>query len=241
MGRRSKKLKLKQIKEKIEKGKKRDQYVQKRLKLCKSWGGSVVSVEELHSILKSRPNQKEVIVRTELIYFRESHKSEVLYNPELFKVNGNTHEERLTNLCALVAEDDECSLCSLPTNADALLIVGASSPNIHEEKNEDVVVGHCYATLINEGSSDTWYIATCEGKNDDGTYKMDHLMRVEAGRNLKWKPPLKHDLLNLHLDSILDCKIDGEWNVSNERSITFLLRNHTQIASLVEGLSFKDS
>ena len=129
--------------------------MQKRLKLCKSWGGPVVSVEELHSVLKAHPNKKQEIVRTELIYFRESHKSEVLYNPEMFKVNGNTHEERLLNLCALVAEDDECSLCSLPTNADASLIVEASSPNIDEEKNEDVVVGNCYATLITEGSSDT--------------------------------------------------------------------------------------
>ena len=66
---------------------------------------------------------------------------------------------------------------------------------------------------------------------------MDHLMRVEGGSNLKWK----HDLLDLHLGSILDCKIDGEWDVSNERSITFLLRNYTQISSLVEGPSLKDS
>ena len=29
-----------------------------------------------------------------------------------------------------VTEDGECSLCSLPTKSDALLIVGASSPNI---------------------------------------------------------------------------------------------------------------
>ena len=57
-------------------------------------------------------------------------------NPELFKVNGNTHEERLLNLGALVAENDECSqsLCSLPTNTDAALIVGASSPNIQKKK-----------------------------------------------------------------------------------------------------------
>ena len=130
-----KNLKLKQINEKIEKGKKRDQYVQKRLKLCKSWGGPVVSVEELRSILKSHPDRNEVIVRNELIYFRESHKSEVLYNPELFKVNGNTHKERLLNLCAHVA--DECSLCSLPTNTDALLIVRGSSP-----KNEDIMEGN---------------------------------------------------------------------------------------------------
>ena len=115
------------------------------------------------------------------------------------------------------------------TNTDALLIVGASSLNIHMKKNEDVVVGHCYATLISEGSSDTWYIAICEGKNDFGTYKMHQLMRVEVRRNLKWKHPPKRNLLNLHLDSILDCKIDGEWNISNGRSITFLIRNHIQI------------
>ena len=41
------------------------------------------------------------------------------------------------------------------------------------------MVGHCYATLISEGSSDIRYIATCEGKNDDATYKMDHPMKVQ--------------------------------------------------------------
>ena len=109
--------------------------MQKCLKLCKSWGGPVVSVEGLHSIFKSHRDKNEVIVRTELIYFRESHKSEVLYNSELLKVNGNTLEKRLLNLYAFVAEHDESSLSSLPTNADALLILGASSPNIQKYKN----------------------------------------------------------------------------------------------------------
>ena len=115
----------------------------------------------------------------------------MLYNLEIFKVNGNTHEERLLNLCALIAKDEECSqsLCSLPTNADAAQVVRASSSSLQKKKNKDVVVGHCYATLIKEGSSDTWYIAKCEGKNEDGTYKMDHLMRVQDGSNLKLKSP----------------------------------------------------
>ena len=82
-----------------------------------------MSVEELDSILKAHPTQKEEIVPTELIYFRESHKSEVLYNPQLIIVSGNTHEERLLNLCVLVTDDDECSLCSLTTNANASLSV----------------------------------------------------------------------------------------------------------------------
>ena len=76
---------------KIEKEKKRDQYVQKCLTLFKSWGGPVVSVEELCSILKPHPDKNEVIVRNDLNYLRESHKSEVLYTQELFKVNGNTY------------------------------------------------------------------------------------------------------------------------------------------------------
>ena len=46
-------------------------------------------------------------------------------------------------------------------------------------------------------------------------------MRVQDGRNLKWIHLTKRDLLNLHIDYILDCKINGEWDVSNERSITF--------------------
>ena len=66
-----KKLKLKQIKQKIEKRKIKDQYVQKRLKLCKSWGGPVVRVEELCSILKFHPDQNEVIVCKKLTYFRK--------------------------------------------------------------------------------------------------------------------------------------------------------------------------
>lgn len=39
----------------------------------------------------------------------ESHKSEVLWNPDFFKVNGNIHKERILNLCAVVAEDDDWS------------------------------------------------------------------------------------------------------------------------------------
>ena len=97
--------------------------------------------------------------------------------------------------------------------------------------------------LISEGTSDTWYIATCEGKNDNGnyTYKMDYLMRVQDGNNLKFKHPPKHDLLNFHIYSILYSKIEGEWNVSNERFITFSLRNHIQIDFLVEEMSFTES
>ena len=49
-----------------------------------------------------------------------------------------------------------------------------------------------------------------EGKSDDDSCKMDHLMRVRDRNSLKWKQPPKSDFLDLHIDSIVDCKIDGE-------------------------------
>ena len=85
----------------------------------------------------------------------------MLYNPELFKIYGNTHKERLLNLCTLVAEDDATALsllCLLPTSADAALIKGASSPNIQKKKNEDILEGHYYATLREQGGSPTFFL-----------------------------------------------------------------------------------
>ena len=110
--------------------------------------------------------------------------------------------KKLLNLCALVTVDYECFLCSLPS-ADALLIVGASSPFLYRKKKKEyVVVGYFYATIISKGSSDTWCSDTYKSKNDDRYHSMDE----------SWSKPPKCNLLNLHLDFNLDCKIDGEWN-----------------------------
>ena len=101
---------------------------------------------------------------------------------------------------------------SLPTNAEASLVMeNAYSSNMFQEKNDDnIMVGNYYVTLIMEGSTDTWYIASCEGINEDGTYTIGHLMRAEPGSDMKWKHPQKPDITDLHLASIVMCKIDGE-------------------------------
>ena len=70
---------------------------------------------------------------------------------------------------------------------------------------------------------------------------MDPLMRVQDGSSLKWKHPTNPDLLSLLTDSILDCEIYGEWNVSIEISITFSLRKHNHIEFLVEQMSYTES
>ena len=82
----------------------------------------------------------------------------------------------------------------------------------------------------------TWYIASCKGKNPDGTYEMDHLTRVQRESTLKWKQPARIDKITLQAESIVECSVDGEWDVSQERNMTFTLQNHAFISSLVKAM-----
>ena len=80
------------------------------------------------------------------------------------------------------------------------------------------------------------YLANCVAINNNGTYKMDHLHRVNESLNLKWKNPGNPDIVDMMPEHIFDCNIIGEWNVSNERMITCTLKNHEQIHNLVKDL-----
>ncbi|KAG1653603.1 hypothetical protein GQR58_025471 [Nymphon striatum] len=198
------------IAEKIENGKKKSQYTQKCLQLCKGWGGLAISVEELHQILRSHPDMKGKIVRNELICYRDTDKSDVLDNPTMFKVNKNLHEERLVNLCTLLAgQESSYSSAQLPTNRDAEVALESNVAEVGTEDDMEIEIGKYYVTLITEGECNTWNIASCDNRNDDGTFQMDHLVRVKKGNNLTWKHSRIPDTLDLHSASILDCHVDG--------------------------------
>ena len=233
------------ILEKIEKGKNQSRYTVKCLQLCKGWKGPATSVEELNEILKINPDKRERIVRIELSYYRDTHKADVIQQPELFKINNITHEEQLLNLCALLVDHDPArKYVSLPSNNDVTLALSSlrstgstDLPPADEEDKTDIEIGHYYVTLFVEGNANTWYIASCEGKNEDGTYEMHHLARSQKGSNLKWKQPSRVDKDNLWPASIVDCVIEGEWDVSQERNMTFTLRNNVYISDLVQKIS----
>ena len=123
---------------------------------------------------------------------------------------------------------------TLPSNSCNGPVSSSSAPVIADE---DVIqVGKYYVTLITKGNVDAWYIASCEKQNTDSTYTIGHLTRVHEGSNLKWKYPVKPYEDNLKALSIVECIIDGEWDVSKERNMTYTLRNHNYISKLVEEL-----
>ena len=146
----------------------------------------------------------------------------------------------LINLCALLGEN-KLSQVTLPTNSEAEQVLTVLNSSCSKPSkltlDEHLVIGKYYVTLITEGNLNTWYIASCEGRNDDQTYAMDHLVRVRKDCDLTWKHPPKPDVLNLHSSSIMDWSVNGEWDVSNERCITFRLKNHAEISEEVMHLS----
>ena len=87
---------------------------------------------------------------------------------------------------------------------------------------------------MTEEKMNKWYIASCEGKNPDGTYEMDDLTRVQRGSHLKWKQPVRINKINSQAESIVECGDNGELDVSQERNMTFTLQNHVYISILVK-------
>ena len=110
--------------------------------MCKTWGGPEItsSLDELNAILQKNCDQVEKIVRTEL-YYRDTHKTEIVSTPELFKLNEITYDQQLLNLCTLLSgKDVGGKYTSLPTNKDVARILSTSAPENHlsvDDKDED--------------------------------------------------------------------------------------------------------
>ena len=154
----------------------------------------------------------------------------------MFRIHNISYDEQLLNLCALLEHNPAHDYVSLPSNKDAATVLLSISTNLTQAPDEEdkISVGNYYVTLITEGKLNTWYIAKCEGQILDGTYEMAHLTQVQKGSKLIWKHPLRLDKVNLRKESIVECSVDGEWDVSQERNMTFTLRNHVFISNLVQ-------
>ena len=73
------------------------------------------------AVLKSRPDQAEFKVKTEMQFFSHTHKTDEVRNPELYRQNKVSHEEKMENLPVLLSSDNEkakATIAYLPTNQD---------------------------------------------------------------------------------------------------------------------------
>ena len=105
-------------------------------------------------ILKNNPDQKEKILRTELSYYRDTHKADVTQTPDLFKTNNISYEDQLVNFCALLADQDPSkAYASLPSNNDVAKAWSLPKPTSHSdaEGNEDEIKVNQYYNTVCRG------------------------------------------------------------------------------------------
>ena len=135
-------------------------------------------MEERSQILQKHSEVAKKNVRTDVSYYKNTHKTEIFYQPHLFKVNRITHEKRLINLCVLLGQNGQkVQEMNLPPNEEALTIL-REKDNPIEIQDTEIEVNQAYVTLWIEKNQHTWYIGHCIGNKNDGTYKIDYLYRV---------------------------------------------------------------
>ena len=165
------------VEEKMEKDRHQSQYVHKLLVMSKSWNGPAISIEELEYILGRNPDMVEKIVKTELTYYKHTHRNEVIASPHLFKLIKVSHEERLSNFCILL-NGQSTTFKNLPKNKDALLILQKESNNelpITVDNEHKVAVGEICVTLWREKSELVWYVGYCIGVDESGLMQVEHV------------------------------------------------------------------
>ena len=151
--------KTKKILEKLKKVNNQSIYTNKLLQTCKFRGRLVTSIDELNDILGGRGDLTEKIVCTEFSYYRDTHKTEVIYNGDLFKLNKISQEDRMVNLGILLGNNNPDQNTTLPTNRDALtIILGNSSTNDEGDDIAEFELTKIYVTLWLKDELPVWYL-----------------------------------------------------------------------------------
>ncbi|KAG1715052.1 Myosin-VIIa [Nymphon striatum] len=197
---------------KLNKSKKSEDYTKKLLQNCKSWRGPCTSLEELQQILKEKSDQNVQIVKTELAYYVHTHKADKIAIPELFRLNGISHEEKLTNFAVLLSNYciSSCTVADLPRNEDVIATL-EERPCQHQisEPTPLNLNELCAVIWQNCDASYEWYISYAKSIINNG-YIVDHLHRVVPGCHIKWKYPSTEDAASsvLQAKDIIQMVID---------------------------------
>ena len=61
-------------------------------------------------------------------------------------------------------------------------------------------------------------------------YVVDHLEGLKERNDCQWKYSAADDTRTVHLEQMLDVKVEGDWDLTqNERSVKYLLKNVKEI------------
>ena len=150
-------------------------------------------------------------MRRELIYYNYIHESDMLCHPALYKFKRTKLEEKLVSLCSFSWWWHLSNAVFFLTNSisEVAITIFSSPNNLNGDAAGDTKFKKHYLALVTEGSYNAWNIS--EQSN------------IGIFGNLE---PTKAWLCWYVLGIFVDFNIEGDCDVSNERTMIFFLRNY---------------
>ena len=192
----------------------------------------------MQNSLKKYPDIEHRIVKTEMAYYAHSNKVEKIARPDLFRLNGISHDEKLENLALLLNEGDDSSVKSvvdLPTNEEVISKVYAKEAKSNEISTHQINK-MCVIIWLNSKKQYEWFLGYIIEQNDEG-YVVDHLHRTDSNLNSKWHYPSKEDKCIVEADQILPCQVQQQWDIADLRNTCFTLKNVKEIQEIFQKCS----
>ena len=144
----------------------------------------------------------------------------------------------LENLMILL--DDEkhestATIANLPSNEDVLKSLSAHAHpaqvvSVPSTPVIDKTNTMCAVVWEDENDSYSWFLGYIKEQVND-MFIVDHLARAVKNSHSKWKYPSQEDVQQVDMDQIVDCDIEGEWDMeADSRKRFFNLHNGKTIS-----------
>ena len=156
-------------------------------------------------------------------YYRKTHQAARYETPELFKLTKISHEERLENIFVILSNGTNkiasilsTAMLDLPTNEELSHVI---FDHTSEVKNHVSVVDvNQLCIVVWEVEKEVkWFIGYVKEILEDG-YTVEHLHRSPSTQNDFCNYPSPDDMQTVSEEQIIPCKIDGDWQPTNNTS-----------------------
>ena len=159
-------------------------------------------------------------------YYAHTHKADRIANKDLFRLNRISFDEMLENLTILLDDDGSsgsATMANLPTNADVIKSfrnpTGETPTEYPVAKINDLCV-----VVWQETNGYQWYLGYIKKLLSNAKLSVDHLVRTTS--DSKWKYPSQEDLQEAGPEQIVQCEVNGDWDMSaDSRKRRFSITN----------------
>ena len=225
----------KRIEEKMRKGLNAENFTNKILNKCKSWGGPCTSPDEVNGILanidnenmtqKEKTARKHEFIKNEMWFLKRTRKESSSQAPELYRLMQVSDSVMLENLLIILGSDSissDTTHLGLPTKDEALeALYKLQTPVLVRNPQEGKMVVTVW--LMHDGSMD-WFLGHVESISEE-KYTVNHLVSTTKDHS-KWHFPRESDKAELTSLQILPVSVIGEWSLAEQGGeALYLLHN----------------